>query len=175
MPPPFDRDEIREDVKALYAELAADDLTALDAAIEQWRGKPTALLQILHFAQETFTWLPRGALERIARGLDLPSAEVYGYATFFDHFYLDGPAAHTVRVCKSISCFLRGSRELIAAAQEAIGLEPGERSGDGRFRFETVSCLGLCDQAPGASIDDVPVPNATPEEIQALIGKLKDT
>lgn len=170
---PYDKDEILPEVQALYDALDPGKLRELDHAIEKWRGKPTALLHVMHAAQEAFTWLPEGALERIARGLDLPKAEVYGFATFYDHFYTDGPARHAVRVCQSISCYLRGSRELIAAASAHLGVQPGGRTKDERIRFECVSCLGQCDGAPAVSIDDMPHHGLGTDKLKRLLDDLK--
>lgn len=170
---PFDKDEILPQVQALYDALEPKKLKELDHAIAQWKGKPTALMQVMHVAQEAFTWLPEGALERIARGLDLPRAQVFGFATFYDHFYTDGPARNTLRVCQSISCHLRGAGELIAAAKMELGIEPGNITKDGRVRFECVSCLGQCDGGPAVSINDEPHHDVTPEELRKLIKALK--
>jgi NADH-quinone oxidoreductase subunit E len=170
---PYDKDEIRPEVQALFDALDSGKLAALDKAIARWKGKPTALLHVMHEAQHQFTWLPEGALERIARGLDLPRAEVYGYATFYDHFYTDGPARHAVRLCQSISCWMRGSKELVAQAQHELGVKPGERTPDGRVRLECVSCLGQCDGAPACTIDDEPHRGITPAQIAGLLRGLK--
>ena len=132
---PFDKDEVLPSQQAQFDALEPTRLKELDHAIAKWKGKPTALLQVMHVAQEAFTWLPEGALERISRGLDLPRAQVYGFATFYDHFYTDGPARNTLRVCQSISCHLRGAQELIAAATKQLGVTPGQITKDGRVRF----------------------------------------
>lgn len=170
---PFDKDEILPSVQALYDALDPHKLKELDHAIARWKGKPTALLQVMHVAQEVFTWLPEGALERISRGLDLPRAQVFGFATFYDHFYTDGPARHTLRICQSISCYLRGAPELIAAARKELGVKPGEITPDGGVRFECVSCLGQCDGGPSVSIDDEPQHGMTPDKLRKLIRELK--
>lgn len=170
---PFDKDEVLPSQQAQFDALEATRLKELDHAIAKWKGKPTALLQVMHVAQEAFTWLPEGALERISRGLDLPRAQVYGFATFYDHFYTDGPARNTLRVCQSISCHLRGAQELIAAATKQLGVTPGQITKDGRVRFECVSCLGQCDGGPAVSVNDEPQHAVTPEQLNQLISRLK--
>ncbi|MCC6572428.1 MAG: NAD(P)H-dependent oxidoreductase subunit E [Planctomycetes bacterium] len=170
---PYDKDEIRPELQALYDALDPKKLKELDHAIAQWRGQPTALLHVVHAAQEAFTWVPEGAMERIARGLDIPKAEVYGFVTFYDHFYTDGPARHAVRICQSISCYLRGSNDLIAAASKHLGVQPGARTKDERIRFECVSCLGQCDNAPSVSIDDIPQQGLSAAQLTAALDKLK--
>jgi NADH-quinone oxidoreductase subunit E len=172
-PMPFDKDEIVPEVQALFDALDQKKLRELDHAIARWKDRPTALLHVMHVAQETFTWLPEGALERIARGLDLPRAQVYGFATFYDHFYTDGPARNTLRVCHSISCHLRGAPELIAAAKSELKADPGAITKDGRVRFECVSCLGQCDGSPSVSVNDEPHHGVTPDSLRKMIRELK--
>ena len=73
---------------------------------------------------------------------------------------LEPVGRHRVLVCTNISCWMRGADELLEAFCEAAGADPheaahgGASSADGEFFVKGFECLGACDIAPMASIDE---------------------
>ena len=61
---------------------------------------------------------------------------------------------HRVWVCRSISCMLRGSEEMLLALSERTGVKPGHNSADGKFTLEFAECLGACEGAPCMLVDE---------------------
>jgi hypothetical protein len=76
-------------------------------------------------------------------------------ASFYDLFHLEPVGEHQVLVCTNISCWLRGADELLEAFCEAAQTgRPGKTSPDGKVYVRGFECLGACDIAPMASIDE---------------------
>ena len=138
---------------------------------------PTAralLLPALHLAQKHWDgWLPEEAMLAVAQELGLPVAEVYGVVTFYDLYHERPVGRHRLRVCTNVPCMLRGSAEVMATLGEALGVEEGEVTPDGRCSFVHFECLGACEQAPMMMVDDTYHGDLTPEKVRALIEELE--
>ena len=69
---------------------------------------------------------------------------------------------------------LRGGEEIIDHLKEKLGIQPGEQTSDGKFGLHLVECLGACETAPTAQINESYVGGLTKEKIDQIIsGKTK--
>src|SRR5882724_10964431 len=103
--------------------------TALDALLgaqgqQSWRGNGAMgerrhlLLPALHAVHDATGWISRGALDEIARRLEVAPADVYGVATFYDLFSLAERPPRVVRVCVDLACQAAGSGALVSGLTE---------------------------------------------------------
>ena len=102
------------------------------------------IVQELHAIQERCGYLPTGELRALSERINTPLHRLHEVASFFPHYRMQPPAAVEVRVCRDMSCHLRGSVGL-RRNLEALANELGES-----VVVEGVSCLGQCDSAPSA-------------------------
>jgi len=162
-PPHAVTDEERATVDRALARLGADP-------------RRSDLLPLLHEIQTSLGWLPKGALELLADKMRLPFPDVWGVATFYALFRLDPPRGAAVHVCDDVPCRLRGADSLLQALEARYGPArrfTGEAHGApdaGRaaaVEWETVPCLGQCDQAPVAAVAGRLHRHATVEGIAA--------
>jgi NADH-quinone oxidoreductase subunit E len=116
------------------------------------RGRE-AVIPLLQAAQGEFGYVPREAMDGIARTLRLPSAVVQGIATFYAQFRFQPPGRHTVTVCRGTACHVRGSRRLLDDLQALLQVAPQQTTADGTFTLETVACFGSCALAPVLVVD----------------------
>ena len=115
---------------------------------------PAALIEVLHECQTIFGgWLPREAVERVAAGLAVPVADVYGVTEFYEMFYTHPVGYKVIRICQDAPCALAGADALMAGVCRRLGVQPGETTPDGAYTVEAVRCLGLCDRAPAALVN----------------------
>jgi NADH-quinone oxidoreductase subunit F len=117
------------------------------------RGR-TMLLPALHKAQSLYGWIPREAQETIARELKIPLADVHGVIEFYTMFYSRPIGKRIIRVCADPACALKGSERILRHLCDHHGIDPDHTTPDGSVTIEHVTCLGLCDQAPAALVDD---------------------
>jgi NADH-quinone oxidoreductase subunit F len=103
------------------------------------RSRRDLLLPVLHALQDEVGWVSRGGLEYACRRLNVPPADAYGVATFYDRFALDEQPPLTVTVCDDIVCKCNGADDLL------------RELGDAAVRRSP--CLGLCDRAPAARME----------------------
>ncbi len=119
------------------------------------------LIEYLHRLNDAARCLREPQLVALAKLMNIPMAEVYEVATFYHHFEVvkaDMPvAAVTVRVCNSLSCEMAGAPDLLARLPALLGTA--------EVRVVSVPCIGRCDQAPAAEVNQRAVPLATLETL----------
>jgi NADH-quinone oxidoreductase subunit E len=108
----------------------------------------SALMPILHLAQEEWGWLSAETMDYVAGLLSLEPIEVYEVATFYTMYNLKPVGKHVFEVCHTGPCMLRGSDDIIAYIKEKLGIGVGETTADGLFTLKTAECLGACGYAP---------------------------
>jgi formate dehydrogenase/NADH-quinone oxidoreductase subunit F len=110
-----------------------------------------SLIPALNAIQARLGWLPREELEDLARETRRPRYEIEGIISFYPHFRTSPPSKVALHVCHDLSCWLRGSEDEIAAIREKYG-------DDTDVEVVEVSCLGRCDVAPAADVNERPAP-----------------
>src|SRR3982751_3742882 len=117
--------------------------------------KRAVLLPALHHVQHTYGWIPMQALQEVAEFLELAPAEVLDTATFYEEYWLRPKGKFLIQVCRSLSCEICDSDKLTAHCKRKLGIDLGETTPDGRFTLVELECLGACEVAPAALINDV--------------------
>lgn len=154
--------------------LPAEAKAQLDKLRPLYPTERALLLPALHLAQKAWGgWLPEEAILAVAAELGLPPAEVYGVVTFYDLYHEKPVGRHRIRVCTNVPCMLRGSGELMAALQRHLGVGENEVTPDGRCSYVHFECLGACEQAPMAMIDETYHGWLDGESIVAIVQGLK--
>jgi NADH-quinone oxidoreductase subunit E len=113
----------------------------------------SALIPMLHIAQEQDGWLTPDAIAHVAELLDITTAEVLGTASFYDMIFTHPVGKYLVSVCTNIACLLNGGYELLEHAEERLGVKPGSTTADGAFTLEEVECIALCGNAPCLTVN----------------------
>ena len=141
----------------------------VDLALAAHRGRPGPLLQVLHAVQDSLGYVPPAAVPVIAESLNLSRAEVHGVVTFYHHFRQSPTGRHVIQLCQAEACRSMHCETLTAHAQEMLGVDFHETTGDGRFTLEPVYCLGNCACAPSMMIDGQLHGRVTADTFDALI------
>lgn len=119
-------------------------------------------------------WVPRVAMDEVARRLDMPPIRVYEVATFYLMFNTRPVGRFHLQLCTTTPCWLRGSDEVVAACREATGIKGWhETSADGMFTMTEVECLGACVNAPILQVNDDFYEDMDRERTLALIEALR--
>lgn len=125
----------------------------IDAIIERYDGKGSAILAILQDIQTKEKYLPQEALEHLGMRLHIPLNRIYRIATFFRAFSLTPRGRHEIVVCLGTACHVRGGQRIIDQFTMELGIRSGETTPDRKFTLETVNCLGVCAAGPVVAID----------------------
>lgn len=132
----------------------------------------SAVMPALYLAQEHYGWISQEAVLWVANRLSLPPVQVMEVATFYTMYYKKPVGKYHVQVCRTLSCALRGSKDLSAKLKERFNLNPNEVSKDGMWSYEEVECLGSCGTAPMCEINDVFFENLTPQKLDQILDKI---
>ena len=125
----------------------------LSEILSHYSGDKGDLIPILQEAQESFGYLPRPAMQTIARFLRLPDSTVYAVATFYAQFKFTPTGRRIVKVCRGTACHVRGAGHILGEIERRLGIKPGETTDDLEYTLETIACFGSCALAPVMVID----------------------
>ena len=145
------------------------DLTKLDKIVSKYKAQEGVLISVLQEVQAEFGWVPRQAMERIARALNVSLGQVYGVLTFYAQFYLTPRGRNTIRVCRGTACHVRGTNANLRAVERILGIKEGETANDFKFSLETVACLGTCFLAPVMMVNRSYYGKLTPSKVETAL------
>ena len=122
--------------------------------MKRYPQKRSAAIPALWAVQRRYGWCTPEGIEQAAAVMGVTPGYLESVASFYDLFRLEPEGEHQVLVCTNISCWLRGADRLLEAFGEAAGVEGQGTSEDGKVFVRGFECLGACDIAPMASIDE---------------------
>jgi NADH:ubiquinone oxidoreductase subunit E len=109
--------------------------------VARYPFKRSALLPLLHLAQDQDGWVTAEAMEEIAEVLDMTPALVLGTASFYTMYKLAPAGRLVVSVCTNVSCLVNRGPELLADLERRYADDPD-------VTVEEVECIAACDRAP---------------------------
>jgi NADH-quinone oxidoreductase subunit E len=142
--------------------------------IRRYPRPKSALIPLLHLAQEQDGYVTRDAMAHIADLVDVTPAEVYGTATFYEMFKFEPVGRYCVNICTNISCQLLGAYELLHHAEERLGVKAGGTTVDGLVTLEDVECIAACTEAPALQVNYRYRHRVTNESFDRLVDDLRD-
>jgi NADH-quinone oxidoreductase subunit E len=137
--------------------------------LPRYLRKQGALLPVLNEIQHRYRCVPYQAMVEVARFLEITPADVLDAVSFYEEYTTEPTGEHVVAVCQSIACEVCGHQAVLDHLRQRLGIEPGETTDDGRFTLLTLECLGSCDTAPVALVDDALQENLTIDRIDRII------
>ena len=150
------------------------NLRLADQIISRYPVVKSALIPLLHLAQEQDGWVTDEAMAHIAELLDITPAEVLGTCSFYEMFKRAPVGEYRINICHGISCHLVGAEELIEHAEASLGVRAGSITDDGKFSFEGVECIAACTEAPCLQVNYRYMNNVTAEGFDYLVEGLRD-
>jgi NADH-quinone oxidoreductase subunit E len=128
-----------------------------------------SLLPILQGIVLRENYLSEEALTEVARELDLSAAQVYGTATFYSFLDTQVRGMYTIRLCKTITCEMKGKNQVIKAIEEVLKIKMGETTPNKKFTLLQTNCLGWCHKGPAMLINGKAYTELTPEKAIEII------
>ncbi len=137
--------------------------------IDSLADKDGALIPVLHFAQNTYGYLPKDVQLFIARKLRIPAAKVYGVATFYSLFSLEKKGSYRVNVCLGTACYVRGAEAVLKEFESELKINSKETTPDGVFTLDSVRCVGACGLAPVVMVNEKVYGRVTTGEVRSIV------
>ncbi len=140
----------------------------LEQILASYKGERCEIVPILQEVQENFGYLPKEALQDIARFIGVPDIHVYSVASFYEQFRLLPLGRKRIAVCRGTACHIRGATQILHEIEKSIHLKEGETSEDLEYTLETVACIGCCALAPCIRINKEVTGCMSPEKAKEL-------
>jgi len=153
-----------------FSEIPAPAVAETCAAFGNDRHR---LLDILLGLQSRWRWISPGAIAQVAEAVGLTPVAVQGVVSFYSFLSLEPKGRVTIRLCDDIVDRHAGYAEVLATFEGELGLKLGQTSPDGAFSLDQTPCIGLCDQAPAAMVNDIMLTRLTPETARRAARALK--
>ncbi len=128
-----------------------------------------SLIPILQGIVERHNYLTDEAMVEVAKELDISAAEVYGTASFYTFLDTTVRGKYVIRVCKTITCSMKGKSEIIETLEDMLKIKVGETTSDRQFSLIETNCIGWCHKAPAILINEMPYTELTPEKVVEII------
>ncbi len=145
----------------------------LDAVLQTYPSKRSAVVQALYLAQEEHGYLTEEVMREVAGLLEMDPTEVLSIAGFYTLLHEKPVGRYLLHVCNDFPCALRGADEFLDHVCRRLGVGPGETTEDGLFTVEPVMCIGACHGAPVMQVNLEFHENMTPEVVDELLEKLR--
>lgn len=133
----------------------------------------SALLPILHLAQEQHGWVSPETMDYVADILNIQPVEVYEVATFYTMFHLEPVGTHVIEYCRTGPCCTMGGEEVFEHLRNKLDIKAGETTADGKFTLKEVECLAACGWGPCFQIREKYFMHLTNEKVDEIIDTLR--
>lgn len=152
---------------------SSENVLVAEEIIDRYPRDKSALIPLLHLAQQQDGYVSNSAMEHIAELTGITPAEVLGTCSFYEMFKLEPVGKYLINVCTNISCLLDGGEELLEHAEEVLGVKSGGTTEDSMFTVEEVECIAACTEAPCIQINYRYFPRLKLEDFDLLIEDIR--
>ena len=136
-------------------QLSQEGLKFVEKELKRYETKRSAILPCLYRVQkENRGWIPPSAISYLSRIMDLPEAWIHEVLKFYTMYNTKPVGRLHIQICCNLSCAMNGSRELVEHLCQEFNVKEGQASENGAVTISRVECLGACDIAPMAQVND---------------------
>jgi NADH:ubiquinone oxidoreductase subunit E len=128
-----------------------------------------SLLPILQDLVVQNRFLSKQDMVDVARELDISAADVFGTATFYSFLDTTVRGRFVIRICKTISCAMKGKNDVLSTIEDTLKIKLGETTADRKFSLLETNCIGWCHKAPAMLINDTPYTELTSEKVTEIL------
>ena len=155
------------------ARISEVNLGVAQEIISRYPRPKSALIPLLHLAQEQDGYVADDAMEHIAELIGVTPAEVLGTCSFYEMFKREPVGDYLINVCTNIACMLNGGEELLHHLEDSLGIKAGSTTPDGTFTLEDVERIAECTEAPCLQVNYRYFHKITPADADALLDDLR--
>ncbi len=139
--------------------------------VDKYGRERKSLLPILQGIHLERNYLSKEAMLEVAQQMDLSAAEIYGTASFYSFLDTKADGKYKIRVCKSITCEMKGKSDIMKTLEDMLKIKVGETTEGKRFSLLETNCLGLCDMGPAMLINEEFYTQLTPAKVRKILGE----
>lgn len=137
---------------------------------EKDRGRVIPLLQQV---QETFGYLPPQAVAEVAAHLGMTEVQVFGVASFYNHFRFTPLGKYPIQMCMGTACHMVGGGLVLEALERSLEVPVGGITEDGKYSLDRVACVGCCSLAPVMVVGEKIHAKVSPAKVDEILLHIK--
>lgn len=142
--------------------------------IARYPDSRSAVMPLLHLAQDERGFIAQEDLEAVARLLSVTSAYVDSVASFYAMYHGHPVGKYIITVCTNMACHIAGAGKVVDTLEQVLGIKAGETTPDGLITLEgTSECLAACDGGPVAQVNTEYFLKLNPAKAEALVAAIK--
>ena len=146
----------------------------LSGILKKYGKDKSQLVSILQDIQAEYNYLPREALEKLSKKMDIPQSQIYSMATFFRAFSLKKRGKHIVNVCLGTACHVRGAELIVESLERQLGIGRGQTTQNLNYTLESVNCMGCCATGPVVKIGEEYFGHMTNDKVEPMLKKFQE-
>jgi len=146
----------------------------LSGILKKYGKDKSQLVSILQDIQTEYNYLPREALEKLSKKMDIPQSQIYSMATFFRAFSLKKRGKHIVNVCLGTACHVRGAELIVESLERQLGIGRGQTTQNLNYTLESVNCMGCCATGPVVKIGEEYFGHMTNDKVEPMLKKFQE-
>ena len=103
-----------------------DEIRDFIAPLKEQPFSESQLIAVLHKVQQFYNYLPKHILDEIANEMDIPTAHIWGVATFYHYFNLTPPGRYTISICLGTACYVKGAGPILETLKQHLNIDIGQ-------------------------------------------------
>ncbi|MBW1703794.1 MAG: NADH-quinone oxidoreductase subunit NuoE [Deltaproteobacteria bacterium] len=148
-------------------------IEGINEILSRYDKDKSHLIPILQKVQQAFGYLPRIATQMVASHLEMTDVEVFGVASFYNHFRFTPLGKHPIQMCMGTACHMVGGGLVLEALERTLDIKVGGITEDMEFSLDRVACIGCCGLAPVMVIGEKIYPKMSPTKVDEALVNLK--
>jgi len=138
---------------------------------DKYGRKREALIPILQGIIQADRFLSQETMTEVANELNISAAQVYGTATFYSFLDTEPRGKYVIRVCRTITCAMKGKNAIVQTIEELLKIKVGETTQNKKFSLLETNCLGWCHKGPAMLINDEAFTELDPDKVREIISE----
>lgn len=140
---------------------------------DRYGNDSSRLMDIALEVQKKLGCVAPDAIDILSAVLNVPRVSVDSLVSFYAFMSEERKGSIVIRICNDVVDMMQGTKQVAEAFSKELGIPVGGTTEDGAFTLEYTPCIGMCDQAPAALVNDVVVTRLTAEKAAAVVKELK--
>ena len=141
--------------------------------VQKYGKKRDSLLPVLQELQDEYSYLSEEGINEVARAFNLSQTEVFSVASFYHFLNIKPKGKYVIRLCRTISCQLKGKDEVQRALEAELGIKMGETTPDRKYTLDYANCMGMCDKGPAMMVNNDIYSGLTPSKAVDIVRSYK--
>jgi [NiFe] hydrogenase diaphorase moiety large subunit len=133
----------------------------------------TRMMDIVRAVQHKFGQVSSEAMNHIAKCVNCRRVEVEGVVSFYAFLSKKAKGMVVIRLCNDVVDKMAGADAIAEAFKKELGIDFGRTTPDGKITLEYTPCIGMCDQAPAALINDEVITYLSTDKVKEIVTDIK--